>query len=77
MQAIGHSLLEKFPTLRLHCITSEDFTNDMIHSLRDKNPESFRQKYRNIDVLLVDDIQFLEDKERTQEEFSYIQHALP
>lgn len=76
MQAIGHSLLEKFPTLRLHCITSEDFTNDMIHSLRDKNPESFRQKYRNIDVLLVDDIQFLEDKERTQEEFFHTFNTL-
>jgi len=69
MHAIGHRIREKFPNLRLRCITSEDFANELISSIQDKNPESFRQQYRNIDVLLVDDIQFLENKEHTQEEF--------
>lgn len=69
MHAIGHRIREKFPNMRLRCITSEDFANELISSIQDKNPESFRQKYRNIDVLLVDDIQFLENKEHTQEEF--------
>ena len=69
MHAIGHRIREKFPDLRLRCITSEDFANELITSIQDKNPESFRQRYRNVDVLLVDDIQFLENKEHTQEEF--------
>lgn len=69
MHAIGHYILKHYPHLRLRCITSEDFANELIQSIQDKNPESFRQRYRNIDVLLVDDIQFLESKEHTQEEF--------
>ena len=69
MHAIGHYILNHYPNLRLRCITSEDFANELIQSIQDKNPESFRQRYRNIDVLLVDDIQFLESKEHTQEEF--------
>ena len=69
MHAIGHYAEKFHPEMQILCITSEKFTNDLINSLRDKNPESFRQKYRNIDILLVDDIQFLQDKEHTQEEF--------
>ena len=69
MHAIGHKILEKFPQMRVLYISSEKFTNELINSIRDGNPESFRQKYRNIDVLLVDDIQFLSKKEHTQEEF--------
>ena len=59
MHAIGHSILKKFPHMRLRSITSEDFVNEFIKCIQDKNTESFRQQYRNIDVLLVDDIQFL------------------
>ena len=69
MHAIGHKIRENFPNMSLRCITSEDFANELIQSIQDKNPESFRQRYRNVDVLLVDDIQFLENKEHTQEEF--------
>lgn len=69
MHAIGHRIREKYPDMVIRCITSEDFANELIQSLQDKNPESFRQRYRNVDVLLVDDIQFLENKEHTQEEF--------
>lgn len=60
MHAIGHRIREKYPDMVIRCITSEDFANELIQSLQDKNPESFRQRYRNVDVLLVDDIQFLE-----------------
>ena len=69
MQAIGHRIRENFPNMVLRCITSEDFANELIQSIQDKSSESFRQRYRNVDVLLVDDIQFLENKEHTQEEF--------
>lgn len=69
MHAIGHRIREKYPDMVIRCITSEDFANELIQSIQDKNPESFRQRYRNVDVLLVDDIQFLENKEHTQEEF--------
>ena len=76
MHAIGHRILEKNPNLRVLYISSEKFTNELINSIRDGNPESFRQKYRNIDVLLVDDIQFLSTKEHTQEEFFHTFNTL-
>ena len=76
MHAIGHKILEKFPQMRVLYISSEKFTNELINSIRDGNPESFRQKYRNIDVLLVDDIQFLSKKEHTQEEFFHTFNTL-
>ena len=71
MHAIGHQILKKFPYMRLRCITSEDFVNDFIQAIQDKNTENFRQQYRNIDVLLVDDIQFLGqgEKDSSKEEF--------
>jgi len=75
MHAIGHRIL-KNPNLRVLYISSEKFTNELINSIRDGNPESFRQKYRNIDVLLVDDIQFLSKKEHTQEEFFHTFNTL-
>jgi len=76
MHAIGNKILEKFPAMRVLYISSEKFTNELINSIRDGNPESFRQKYRNIDVLLVDDIQFLSKKEHTQEEFFHTFNTL-
>lgn len=69
MQAIGHRVRQHLPELKVMYISSEKFTNDLINSIKDKATEQFRTKYRNIDVLLIDDIQFLAKKESTQEEF--------
>ena len=69
MQAIGNKILENSPEKRVVYVTSERFTNDMINSVRDKDMESFRQRYRDVDVLLIDDIQFIEKKQGIQEEF--------
>lgn len=76
MHAIGHRILKNHSGLKVVYISSEKFTNELINSIRDGNPESFRQKYRNIDVLLVDDIQFLSKKEHTQEEFFHTFNTL-
>ncbi|ANJ68601.1 chromosomal replication initiator protein DnaA [Latilactobacillus curvatus] len=69
MQAIGHQLLLSKPDTNVKYVTSEAFANDFINSIQTKNQEKFRQEYRNVDLLLVDDIQFFADKEGTQEEF--------
>jgi chromosomal replication initiator protein len=69
MQAIGHGILERNPNARVVYVSTETFMNDLIESLGNKRTASFREKYRNVDVLLIDDIQFLINKERTQEEF--------
>lgn len=76
MHAIGHKILQNNPDMRVLYISSEKFTNELINSIRDGKPEAFRQKYRNIDVLLVDDIQFLSKKEHTQEEFFHTFNTL-
>ncbi|MCR5176074.1 MAG: chromosomal replication initiator protein DnaA [Anaerovibrio sp.] len=76
MHAIGHEVLKNNPDKRVLYITSEKFTNELINSIRDNTTEAFRQKYRNIDLLMVDDIQFLSKKERTQEEFFHTFNAL-
>jgi len=76
MHAIGHRIRQNHSNLKVVYISSEKFTNELINSIRDGNPESFRQKYRNIDVLLVDDIQFLSKKEHTQEEFFHTFNTL-
>ncbi len=76
MHAIGNEIKANNPALNVLYISSEIFTNELINSIRDKNPESFRQKYRNIDCLMVDDIQFLANKDRTQEEFFHTFNTL-
>lgn len=69
MHAIGHQYLQLNPGANVKYVTSENFANDFINSIQDRTSESFRQEYRNVDLLLVDDIQFFADKEGTQEEF--------
>ena len=76
MHAIGAHVLAKNPDSRVEYSTSEKFTNELINSIRDDKTEVFRQKYRNVDVLLIDDIQFLAGKERTQEEFFHTFNSL-
>ena len=76
MQAIGHEVKKRQPQVSICYVSSEKFTNEMINSLRYDKMTSFRDKFRNVDVLLVDDIQFLAQKERTQEEFFHTFNAL-
>lgn len=76
MHAIGHYILNNFDNKKILYVSSEMFTNELINALRDKEIGSFKKKYRNIDVLLIDDIQFIEGKDRTQEEFFHTFNAL-
>ncbi|NDI36947.1 chromosomal replication initiator protein DnaA [Chengkuizengella sediminis] len=76
MHAIGHYIIEHHPKTKVLYISSEKFTNEFINAIRDNRGESFRNKYRNIDILLIDDIQFLAGKEQTQEEFFHTFNAL-
>ncbi|NQT29879.1 MAG: chromosomal replication initiator protein DnaA [Candidatus Saganbacteria bacterium] len=76
MQAIGHHVAASNIHSKILYISSETFTNELINSIRDDKTVPFRNKYRNIDILLVDDIQFLAGKERTQEEFFHTFNAL-
>ena len=76
MQVIGHEVKKRQPQSAICYLTSEKFTNEVIHSLRYDKMASFRDRFRNVDVLLVDDIQFLRQKERTQEEFFHTFNAL-
>ena len=76
MHAIGHAVAAKFPRKRIVYATSEKFTNDFINSIREQKMEDFRGRYRRIDVLLIDDIQFIAERERTQEEFFHTFNAI-
>ena len=76
MHAIGNEILRRSPTKKVLYVTSEKFTNDFINGIRDKSNEKFREKYRNVDVLLIDDIQFIAGKEGIQEEFFHTFNAI-
>ena len=76
MQAIGNEILKRNPHMNVLYVTSEQFTIDMITFLKEKNMEEFRRQYRDVDVLLVDDVQFIEGKDGTQEEFFHTFNSL-
>ncbi len=76
LHAVGHAVRQKRPEARVYYVPAERFTNEMIYAIQHAQTLAFRNKYRNVDVLLIDDIQFLAGKESTQEEFFYTFNAL-
>ena len=76
MHAIGNAILEANPGAKVRYVTSETFTNEIINAIQNHTVKDFQEKYRTIDCLIIDDIQFLENKERTQEEFFHTFNAL-
>ena len=76
LHAIGHYGMSLYAGVRVRYVSSEEFTNDFINSIRDGRADGFRRRYRDVDILLVDDIQFLENKEQTQEEFFHTFNTL-
>ena len=76
LHAIGHYARSMFPNVRVRYVNSEEFTNDFINSIRDDKASAFQGRYRNVDVLLIDDIQFLQGKLQTQEEFFHTFNTL-
>lgn len=76
MQAIGNEILKNTPSSRVKYVTSEIFTNEIINAIQNHTVKDFQEKYRTIDCLIIDDIQFLENKERTQEEFFHTFNTL-
>lgn len=76
MHAIGNAILEANPDMKVKYVTSETFTNEIINAIKNHTVNDFQEKYRTIDCLIIDDIQFLENKERTQEEFFHTFNTL-
>jgi chromosomal replication initiator protein len=76
LHAIGHYARSLYPNVRVRYVNSEEFTNDFINSIRDDKASAFQSRYRNVDVLLIDDIQFLQGKVQTQEEFFHTFNTL-
>lgn len=76
MHAIGHHIMTQKKDPKVVYVSSEKFTNELINSIKDDRNEEFRNKYRNVDILLIDDIQFIAGKERTQEEFFHTFNTL-
>ena len=76
LHAIGHYARNLYPNVRVRYVNSEEFTNDFINSIRDDKSSAFQSRYRNVDVLLIDDIQFLQGKVQTQEEFFHTFNTL-
>lgn len=76
MQAIGHSILERFPDSKLLYCTGEEFTNEIVQAIQSHKTDRFKEKYRKVDVLLIDDIQFIAGKNTVQEEFFHTFNAL-
>src|SRR4029434_6887008 len=75
MHAVGNHLMRVRPDLRQRYLSTENFMNELINAIRFEKTLDFKEKYRNVDLLLIDDIQFLAAKERTQEEFFHHFHA--
>ncbi len=76
LNAVGHQALEMYPHLVVRYVSSENFLNDFIDSIRRKRPDDFKQRYRGVDILLLDDVQFFEGKEQILEEFFHTFNAL-
>ncbi|CAM3498140.1 chromosomal replication initiator protein DnaA [Nocardioides dubius] len=76
LHSVGHYVRALFRGIKVRYVSSEEFTNEFINAIKDKRPETFQRRYRDVDVLLIDDIQFLEGKTQTQEEFFHTFNAL-
>lgn len=76
IQAIGNAIKEKYPTKEIHYIPLEKFAIDYVNALRNNKPNEFKQKYRKYDVLIMDDVQFISNKEKTQEELFHLFNSL-
>ena len=76
LNAVGHQALEMYPNLVVRYVSSENFLNDFIDSIRRKRPDDFKHRYRGVDILLLDDVQFFEGKEQILEEFFHTFNSL-